>query len=175
MAFEEIIKLHPKPTTVDRDALLRCIDECLDCAAACTSCADADLSESDVAEMARCIRLCLDCADVCVATARVVTRQTAPDLDLMRSDRSLCSSLCRLCRRVRPPRRASRALPRVCGSLPALQAGLRRPSSGDRLTRASGHPTRAVRSGRFRFVEHNRFIHAPRGSLGDWVSAESWQ
>ena len=97
MTFEEIIKLHPKPTTVDRGALLRCIDECLDCAASCTSCADADLSENNVAEMARCIRLCLDCADVCVATARVVTRQTAPDLDLMRAMIEACAAACVAC------------------------------------------------------------------------------
>jgi hypothetical protein len=79
VTFHEIIKLHPQPTGVDRDTLLRCIDECLDCSAGCTACADASLSEPDVAEMRRVIRLCLDCADEGDAMRRIVTRQTAPD------------------------------------------------------------------------------------------------
>ncbi len=65
MTVQDVIKTHPKPTSVDHNALLRCIEECLDCTASCTSCADADLAEDDVHEMVRCIRLCLDCADAC--------------------------------------------------------------------------------------------------------------
>src|ERR687891_649297 len=65
MTFHEVIELHPQPTGLDRNAMLRCIDECLDCAASCTSCADADLAEDDVREMVRCIRLCLACAEEC--------------------------------------------------------------------------------------------------------------
>ena len=90
MTFHEVLELHPQPTGLDRNAMLRCIDECLDCAASCTSCADADLAEDDVREMVRCIRLCLDCAEVCDATGHIVTRQTAPDLRLNpRNGRSL--------------------------------------------------------------------------------------
>ena len=84
MTVQDVIKAHPKPTSVDHNALLRCIEECLDCAASCTSCADANLAEDDVHEMVRCIRLCLDCADACATTARIVIRQTAPDLRVMR-------------------------------------------------------------------------------------------
>jgi hypothetical protein len=97
MAFQEIIKLHPQPTTVDRDALLRCIGECLDCAASCTSCADADLAESDVSELVRCIRVCLDCADACDATGRIVARQTEPDLHLIRAIIEACAAACLVC------------------------------------------------------------------------------
>jgi hypothetical protein len=32
VTFQEIIELHPQPTTLDRDARLDCIDACLDCA-----------------------------------------------------------------------------------------------------------------------------------------------
>lgn len=94
MTFQEIIRLHPQPTSLDRGALLRCIEECLDCAASCTACADASLSERDVQELVRVIRLCLDCADACDATGRIVTRQSAPDLRLLAAMLEACSAAC---------------------------------------------------------------------------------
>jgi hypothetical protein len=48
VTVQQMIKTHPQPTSLDRDALLRCIDECFNCAATCTSCADACLGEQDV-------------------------------------------------------------------------------------------------------------------------------
>ncbi|TMK77439.1 MAG: four-helix bundle copper-binding protein [Actinobacteria bacterium] len=96
MTFQEIIKLHPQPTSLDRDLLLRCIGQCIDCAASCTSCADADLAENDVPELVRCIRLCLDCADVCDAAGRVLIRQTAPDLRVLRTTIEACVAACRV-------------------------------------------------------------------------------
>src|SRR5690349_22578070 len=80
MSVREIIGAHPAAPTLDRDLLVRCVEQCLECSASCTGCADASLAEDDVAEMRRCIRLCLDCADVCAVTARAVGRQTDPDL-----------------------------------------------------------------------------------------------
>ena len=97
MTIREMIETHPQPTSLDRGALVRCIEECLDCAATCTSCADACLAENDVRELVRCIRLCLDCADVCDATGRVVTRQTAPDLSAVRATIEACAAACRAC------------------------------------------------------------------------------
>ena len=97
MNFPEIILVHPQPTIQDRDALEGCIGACLDCVASCTSCADADLAEEDVRDMVRCIRLCLDCADACDATARIVTRQTAADLRLVRAMVEACAVACLAC------------------------------------------------------------------------------
>jgi uncharacterized membrane protein len=97
VTLQAMIKSHPQPPGVDRDALLRCVEACLECAASCTSCADADLAENDVREMVRCIRLCLDCADACTATARIVTRQTAPDLRLLRAMVEACAAACQAC------------------------------------------------------------------------------
>ena len=97
MGFSEIIKLHPQPTSLDREALLRCVDECFDCVVSCTSCADADLAENDVREMVRCIRLCLDCADACDATGRIVTRQTEADLRLISAIVEACATACLVC------------------------------------------------------------------------------
>lgn len=97
MSFEEIIKLHPQPTSVDREVLVRCIHECLDCGATCTACADASLAEDHLQELVRVIRLSLDCADTCDATGRVVARQTAPDLGLMRATVAACVASCVAC------------------------------------------------------------------------------
>jgi hypothetical protein len=97
MTVREIISVHPRPSSVDRDLLLDCIEACYDCVATCTSCADADLGESDVQEMVRCVRLCLDCADLCAATGRIVTRQTEPDVGLIGATLEGCLVACRVC------------------------------------------------------------------------------
>jgi len=97
MTVREMIKAHPQPGNLDRDALLRCIEDCFDCAATSTSCADACLGENDLPELVRCIRLCLDCADVCEATGRIVTRQTAADLGVIRAMIEACAAACRAC------------------------------------------------------------------------------
>jgi hypothetical protein len=47
--------------------------------------------------MVRCIRLCLDCADACATTARIVIRQTAPDLRVMRAVVEACAAACQAC------------------------------------------------------------------------------
>ena len=43
MTHQDVIKLHPRPSSLDREAALRSIEECLDCAATCTACADDSL------------------------------------------------------------------------------------------------------------------------------------
>jgi hypothetical protein len=97
VTVREIIELHPRPSSLDRRLLLRCIDDCLDCDATCTACADADLGEEDVQELIRCVRLCLDCADLCDATARVLTRQTELDFGLLGATLEACLVACRVC------------------------------------------------------------------------------
>jgi hypothetical protein len=97
VTFQDLIKAHPQPPSLDRDALLRCIEECRECAASCTACADACLGEKDLPELVRCIRLCLDCADVCDATGRIVTRQTAPAVRLIRVIVESCAVACLVC------------------------------------------------------------------------------
>jgi choline dehydrogenase-like flavoprotein len=97
VTVRDIIERHPRPMSVDRDVLLRCIDECFECSVTCTSCADACLGESDVSELVRCVRLNLDCAGVCDATGRVVTRQTEPDVGVVRAAVEACVVACRAC------------------------------------------------------------------------------
>jgi hypothetical protein len=95
VTVHELIEVHPHPTSVDREKLLRCVDDCYDCAASCTSCADACLAEDDVRDLVRCIRLCLDCADACAAAGRIVTRQTEPDFGVIRAMIEACAAACR--------------------------------------------------------------------------------
>lgn len=101
MAMTEIARMldaHPWPGHVDREALVRCIEECYACAEACTSCADACLSEKDmVFELRKCIRLNLDCADICETTGRVLIRQTEYDAPLTKSQLQACREACATC------------------------------------------------------------------------------
>jgi hypothetical protein len=94
VTIREMLEKHPRPIDVDRDLLVRCIEDCFDCVAACTSCADACVAEPDVEDLRRCIRLCLDCADQCGATGRMVTRQTEPDLGVLRVAVQACAAAC---------------------------------------------------------------------------------
>ena len=125
VTVREMLQAHPGAITLDRDLLLRCIDECVDCAAACTSCADADLGEPDVQELVRCVRLCLDCADACGATGRILIRQTEPDLGVLRAATEACAVACRACatsaRSTRPTTSTAASAPRsaVAATRPA--------------------------------------------------------
>jgi hypothetical protein len=67
------------------------------CAAYCSSCADACLSEEDVQALRRCIRTNLDCADICSAAARIVARQTAGDASMFSSLIASCIEACDRC------------------------------------------------------------------------------
>jgi hypothetical protein len=98
VTIREMLEAHPQPPGGDRDVIVRCIEACIDSAAACTSCADADLGESDLPELVRCIRLCLDCADICDATGRIVTRQTESEGSVVRATVEACVTICRACR-----------------------------------------------------------------------------
>lgn len=96
-SLEAMLATHPRGAAPDRDALLECLRECHDCAAACAVCADACLAEEMVKELVRCIRLNLDCADVCEATGRVLARQTEPDASLLRAQLEACARACEVC------------------------------------------------------------------------------
>ena len=94
MTIQEIFQTHPQPTSLDPEAVVRCVTECLECAATCTICADACLAEPDVQEMVRCIRLCLDCADACTTTGRMAMRQTEANIGVLREFLSACVAAC---------------------------------------------------------------------------------
>ena len=70
----EMLEASPSGVPLGVAEVAEAIDACLNCDQTCTSCADADLAEDEVAEMRACIALCLNCADVCGLTARVLSR-----------------------------------------------------------------------------------------------------
>jgi hypothetical protein len=96
MTFREIVGVHPLPGSLIRQLLLRCAEECLDCAASCVACADVSLSENDQ-ELIRVIRVALDCADACELTGRIAIRQSAPDIRLIRGVVEGCAAACLAC------------------------------------------------------------------------------
>ena len=129
MTFEEIFgdRIQSRRVWITR----RCCaasESVSDCAASCTACADACLSEDDLPVLIRCIRLNLDCADACDVTGRTLARQTAADLSLISATVKACAVACRACGEEceRHAARRRRAL-RLC--LPSLSAA------------ASGHAT----------------------------------
>lgn len=97
MHVHEMISTHPRARIGIDDALIRCIEECHDCAMTCTSCADACLSEDRVTELRACIRLNMDCADICAATAAVATRRTGGERGMTRRMLEACGEVCRVC------------------------------------------------------------------------------
>lgn len=93
----QMMHTHPKPYAVKMERLTAAIFATGECAQTCTVCADACLSEDMIAELRRCVRLNLDCADVCTATARLLSRQTEPDVSLLRCQLESCIKACMVC------------------------------------------------------------------------------
>lgn len=93
----EMLETYPRKFNLDAGVLARAIDALVECANTCTQCADACLSEEDVASMVRCIRLDLDCADICLTTSRVVSRQTEYDANVTRPQLEACIAACKSC------------------------------------------------------------------------------
>lgn len=82
---------------VDREALVRCIEECFNCSQTCTACADACLSEIRAAELGKCVRTNLDCADICATTGNVISRHTGYDANITRAVLQACATVCHAC------------------------------------------------------------------------------
>src|SRR3954452_9578887 len=75
MSVEAILDAHPRALIANLGVLAACVDECGECAAICTVCADACLAEDDVRALVRCTRLCLDCADACADAGRILAEE----------------------------------------------------------------------------------------------------
>ena len=93
----EMLETYPRSFNVDGGLLARAIEVLTECANTCTQCADACLSEQDVAAVVKCVRLNLDCADICTATSRVVSRQTEYDANVTRAQLEACIAVCKSC------------------------------------------------------------------------------
>ena len=95
----DMLLAHSRRLQVPPDVLATCIEACFDCAQTCMACADACLGEPNVQDLLHCIRLNLDCDDVCDITGRLLSRQTEPDLGVLRAQLQACIAACRACAR----------------------------------------------------------------------------
>jgi uncharacterized protein DUF326 len=93
----QMLDTYPHHSPADAEVLAAAIDALSDCVQACTADVDADLSESDLADMVKCIRLCLNCADVCEATLGVVSRPAQWDANVGRPLLESCVAICKSC------------------------------------------------------------------------------
>ena len=84
MTILEMITSSPAPAVVEATALAHAVERLEEAAQADNACADACLAEPDPTPMRACIRRTTDAADVLGTTARVLSRQTVPDLGLVR-------------------------------------------------------------------------------------------
>ena len=90
----EMLDASPADVPIGASQVAAAIDACLDCFQTCTSCADANLAEKDVADLSKCAALCLTCADVCDATARVLSRPGQWDGPLVHRLLDACVRAC---------------------------------------------------------------------------------
>jgi hypothetical protein len=97
MRTTEMLQTYPGTVDLDREQLARVVDALVECAQACTACADACLGEEMVADLRACIRANLDCADSCGTTARILSRQTGGDATVTRAHLEACIAACRAC------------------------------------------------------------------------------
>jgi hypothetical protein len=93
----QMLDTYPHHSRIDAGVLAAAIDALSDCVQACTADVDADLSESDLADMVKCIRLCAHCTDVCGATLGVVSRPAEYDANVTRPLVEACVAICKSC------------------------------------------------------------------------------
>jgi hypothetical protein len=82
---------------VDQDTLVIFIQEALNCAQACTSCADVCSADPSAAHLAQCAGAALNCADMATAVVRVLSRPTPYDRDVTAAALRALDEVCRAC------------------------------------------------------------------------------
>ena len=92
-----LLDAYSRAVSVDAGPLASAIEALMDCGQACTADADANLGETNVAEMVRCIRLCLHCADLCFLTARVASRLGEYEAAVLKPLLEACIAVCHDC------------------------------------------------------------------------------
>jgi hypothetical protein len=93
----QMLNTYPHHPEIDAGVLAAAIDALSDCVQACTADVDADLGESDLADMVKCIRLCLHCADICAATLGVFSRPAEWDASVTKPLLQACVAICKSC------------------------------------------------------------------------------
>jgi len=93
----QMIDSYPHQSEIDAGVLAAAIDALSDCIQACTTDLDADLSESNLADMVKCIRLCMHCSDVCEATLGLLSRPAEHDNRVITPLLEACIAICKSC------------------------------------------------------------------------------
>ena len=91
---KDMLDAAPTGVPLRTEDVAAAIDACLSCLQSCTSCADADLAEPDVGELATCVALCLNCAEVCDTTARLLSRPAHWELFVVHRLLQACVRTC---------------------------------------------------------------------------------
>lgn len=94
-----MLDAHPTRSAVfSHDTLSECLNACFECAAICTICADACLSEKEhLMHLTRCIRLNSKCAALCTATGQLLAHPSKTDTALLKAQLQVCQLVCRAC------------------------------------------------------------------------------
>jgi len=93
---QKMIESNPTEIGFDRNILVTAIDSCTSCAQACTSCADACVAEGE-RSLSCCVTSCNACADLCDATGRILSRQAAANVVILRAAVEACIASCSAC------------------------------------------------------------------------------
>lgn len=98
MRTSEMIMTHPVKPQYDPESMDEFLLAVAACEQTCISCADACLAEEMRDQLVRCISINHDCADICMVTARLVARQTSPDLKVIQSQVQTLAMACHSCK-----------------------------------------------------------------------------
>lgn len=97
MDIRSMLASHPNRKGQDVQSLADSIEALLQCAATCTSCADACLNEENSDSLRRCIQLNLDCAEICNATWQLLSRKNSERVSTLVSQLETCRDICAEC------------------------------------------------------------------------------
>lgn len=95
--LRKMFSTHPNPASDAGEAAFALVSAATECSAVCTTCADACLEESNVAELRGCIRTNLDCAEICAVTARLISRPGEQEKSVLQAQLEACAAACRAC------------------------------------------------------------------------------
>lgn len=93
----EMFRTHPAPASDAGEEAFAFVQAAMECAATCTTCADACLEEEDPGSLRKCIRLNLDCAQICATSAMLIARPGEQDRTVLRTQLEACAAVCRAC------------------------------------------------------------------------------
>ena len=93
----QMFQTHPAPASDAGEEAFALVQAATECAATCTTCADACLEADDPSSLRKCIRLNLDCAQICAVSAMLIARPGEQDRNVLGAQLEACAAACRAC------------------------------------------------------------------------------